>query len=193
MRQQRALAAALMFFSLSLPLPAQCRFAKSDSAQSLTYRFDPEPQGDAQVLHVILEFTAGPDGKAALVVPAQWAGQALHAMTNLRPVSSGARIDERAVVYAAPKSHVVIAYDLKKDWSGPLVHPLQFHPVVTPEYFEFTRSNALVVPKLESSARETVNFDWEKLPRNRTLATSFGAACFRCRQVPESYRTVGRC
>ncbi len=70
----------------------------------------------------------------------------------------------------------MIAYDLKKDWTGPLVNPMQFHPVLMREYFEFTGSNALVALKIKTGTTETANFDWEKLPAGWSLATSFGSS-----------------
>ena len=58
---------------------------------------------------------------------------------------------------------VVIEYDLQKDWNGPFVHPLQFHPIITPDYFEFTGTNALVQLRLDDSALETGNFRLAKI------------------------------
>ena len=81
------------------------------------------------------------------------------------------------VVLHGPANHVVVVeYDLQRDSSKPLVNPLQFHPVLTPQYLEFTGSNALVRRVLSDNAAETANFNWQGLPSVWTLATSFGTS-----------------
>jgi hypothetical protein len=87
---------------------------------------------------------------------------------------------ESADVRGPANRSATIAYDLRKDWIGPLVHPGQFHPVLMPEYVEFTGNNALVFPQLKTSADQsatvTAQFDFQQLPASWTLATSFGTA-----------------
>jgi predicted metalloprotease with PDZ domain len=160
---------------------AQCHFSQGGVGREVTYRFRPEVTADGLVMHVGMEFRAGADGRDVLVLPNEYAGEKLHAVTNLRVVSKGARLLEGksadSIVIEARKGRMVeIAYDLKKDWTGPLVAPLQFHAVLLPEYFEFTGSNALVRLKQEEGAEETANFDWTELPTNWALATSFGTS-----------------
>lgn len=181
---------------------AQCRFAKAGNGREVTYRFVPETTADGLVMHVTMEFRAGDTGRETLVLPSSWAGETLRALTNLRVVSKGARlvdgghISER--VLEARRNHPVrIAYDLKKDWTGPLVAPLQFHAVLMPEYFEFTGSNALVRLKLGDGAEETANFDWQRLPGAWVLATSFGvsagthqSAAQRCQTYSGQWKKV---
>jgi predicted metalloprotease with PDZ domain len=177
---------------------AQCRFPQTPNEQTITYRFDPEVTPAGLVLHLTFLFRAGGDGTETLVLPMQWAGETLHAMTNLRVVSKGASLEKGAdadsmIVRARPHRSVVIAYDLEKDWNGPLVNPLQFHPVLMPEYLEFTGSNALVRLKLDDRAIETANFDWQALPTAWALATSFGTSAStadRCQTYTGSWREV---
>jgi predicted metalloprotease with PDZ domain len=147
----------------------------------ITYRFQPEVTPGGLVLHVTLEFQAGASGTETLVLPTHWAGETLHAVANLRGISKGARLEDgqdadTKILHSPAHRPVVIGYDLKKDWTGPLVNPIQFHPVLMPEYVEFTGSNALVAPRLDNGARVTANFDWQKLPAAWSLATSFGAS-----------------
>jgi predicted metalloprotease with PDZ domain len=177
---------------------AQCRFPVTPHEPTITYRFHPEVTPAGLVLHVRFSFRTSADGTQTLVLPTQWAGEALHAVTNLRAVSRGASLEKGAdadtrIVRAAPHRSVVIAYDLQKDWNGPLVSPLQFHPVLMPEYVEFTGSNALVRPELDDRATETANFDWQALPTTWVLATSFGtsaSAADRCQTYTGSWRDV---
>jgi predicted metalloprotease with PDZ domain len=150
------------------------------------------------VLHVTMEFKAGDDGTRTLQLPLQWAGESLHSMTNFHVVSKDASIrgadgSDLKVVHARPNHFVVIQYDLKKDWEGPLRYPMQFHPVLMPTYFEFTGSNALVALRLDDSARETANFDWQGLPRSWALATSFGdttSTSGRCQSYTGTWREI---
>ena len=160
---------------------AQCHFPVVGKTRAITYRFQPEVTPVGLVLHVTLAFRAGANGTETLVLPTRWAGETLHAMTNLRAVSTDASLDDgpdadTKLLHAPAHRSVLIAYDLKKDWTGPLVNPMQFHPVLMPEYFEFTGSNALVRLRLPDEARETANFEWQKLPAGWALATSFGTS-----------------
>jgi predicted metalloprotease with PDZ domain len=127
-----------------------------------------------------LEFVEGPTGSDTLELPAEWAGQTLHSFSVLRVTSEGASLDggsgsAEQTVHAAPGTPVRIAYNLTKDWTGPFRHPLQFHPILTPDYLEFTGSNALVRLKLADTEAEIANFDWTQLPPSWSLATSFGS------------------
>jgi predicted metalloprotease with PDZ domain len=170
--------------SLLLAVPsvarAQCRFPDGSTGRALTYRFQPDVKPDGLVLHVTVEFQAGSTGMDALTVPTHWAGETLQALTNLRTVTTGASIEDgpdasTRLVRANANQPVQLSYDLKKDWNGPLVNPKQFHPVLMPEYLEFTGSNALVRPQRDDGANTTANFDWTLLPRAWVVATSFGA------------------
>jgi predicted metalloprotease with PDZ domain len=177
---------------------AQCRFPATAHEQSITYRFHPEATPAGLVLHVRFSFRSSANGAQTLILPTQWAGETLHTTTNLRAVSKGASLEKGAdadsmVIRAPPHRSVVIAYDLEKDWNGPLVHPFQFHPVLMREYVEFTGSNALVRLKLDDRAIETANFDWQALPAAWVLATSFGttsSAADRCQTYTGSWRDV---
>jgi hypothetical protein len=130
---------------------------------------------DATVLHVTLEFKGGPQGTDEIEVPEEWAGEKLHGITNLRALSKGTAIAGSTIRYRRNKP-VILTYDIVKDWTGPFNHPLQFRGVVLPEYIELTGDNALVHPKLQDHSPVTVNFDWQKIPRNWILATSFGTS-----------------
>jgi hypothetical protein len=163
------------------PAHAQCRFQDSGKASTLTYRFLPEarPDGSA-VLHVTLQLSADSTGQRDLVIPTRWAGEDLSGVSNLHAKSPGSAVEigaesKTATVRGRPNQSLVIGYDLKRDWTGPLVNPFQFHAVVMPDYVEFTGSNALVRPSFADGSDITVHFDWQNLPASWTLATSFGA------------------
>jgi predicted metalloprotease with PDZ domain len=131
------------------------------------------------VLHVALEFQMGPKGVEKISLPPQYAGETLHAVTNLRVISDGIVLADTSEGVKQLRGDagrpVILAYDLKKDWVWPLINPKQFHPVLMPEYFEFNGDNALVLPVIDGGQAVTANFDWQKLPSSWAVATSFGA------------------
>ena len=175
-----------------MPLP---HFKRS---RQVTYRFDPDVKPDGTTLHVSLEFLEGSTGAETLSLPTQWAGETLHAMSSLRVTSPGATLDGEAaaadrIVHAAPGAPVRVEYDLTKDWTGPFKHPLQFHPIITPQYLEFTGNNALVRLVLPDQEIETAGFDWSRLPLSWALATSFGSTSLpaeRCQTHTGTWQSI---
>lgn len=161
-------------------LAAQCRFHSQGSNRHVTYTFAPDLTADALELHVSLDFIEGQTGSETVKVPTQWAGETLRSINDLEVASPGGAMDgspgsAERVVRAKPGTPVRLTYTLAKDWAGAFRHPLQFHPVLTARYFEFTGSNALVRLKEGDQEAETVNFDWTQLPPTWSLATSFGS------------------
>ena len=71
---------------------AQCRFPVTAHEPAITYRFHPEATPAGLVLHVTFSFRTSADGTETLVLPTHWAGETLHAVTNLRAVSRGASL-----------------------------------------------------------------------------------------------------
>ncbi len=180
-RSARFFSGVLLFSGLSGVVHAQCRFGEPHANPAVTYRFVPDIAEGALVLHVQLEFRVGASGSEALQLPDHWAGETLHAVSNLRVLSKGAELADgpdadTKIVKARAHRAVVIGYDLKKDFDRPLRHPMQFHAVLMPGYFEFTGSNALVQVQRPRDTEEMTNFDWQKLPADWALATSFGDA-----------------
>jgi predicted metalloprotease with PDZ domain len=183
-RPLMALIVGWFLVSYAVDARGECRFGESHAPATWTYRFQAESGPEGLVLHVTAQFALGSNGSLTLQLPAHWAGETLHGMTNLRVVSAGAHLDvnatgESAILRSERNGQAAISYDLKKDWTGLLVHPLQFHAVLMPDYFEITGNNALVFPQLDTAAQKaaltTAQFDFEHLPSSWTLATSFGA------------------
>jgi predicted metalloprotease with PDZ domain len=171
---------------------AQCHFPPHGVGGLLTYTFHASVTPASTVLHITLEFKGGTKGVEGIEVPTEWAGETLHGIVNLRALSKGTVVAGSVVRY--PRNHpVVLAYDIVKDWTGPFNHPLQFHGVVMPEYVEINGDNALIHPKLEDTAPVTVNFDWQKIPDNWVLTTSFGTSSGpddRCQSYSGAWRDV---
>jgi predicted metalloprotease with PDZ domain len=171
---------ALPLFASGLPLFAQCTFPTPTSANILSYSFEPILKDDKPGLRVTLEFGGGPAGKAMLELPSEWAGQqhAEKSITELRALSAGTTLTDKSPIEkellfpaGAP---VRISYVLVKDWSGPLNSGTRFRVDLSPEYFHIIGVTSLVHPQLDDSAIVDVHFDWQKLPAEWSLATSFG-------------------
>lgn len=175
----RALVISLLLSSFTPSIHAQCKFPSAQGARALTFSFVPENTNSSAVLHVTFRFHGNSTGSESIVIPVGWAGEKLHAVSNLRALSEATTIEDtsdagRKIVRYPVNADVTLAYDLSKDWQGGLHHPYQFHPVVMPEYFEINGQNSLVFPKTDSMASITANFDFHALPNDWALATSFG-------------------
>ena len=177
---------------------AQCRFSHTKREGTVTYRFTPLPEATGLKLHLTVGFVMPSTGLQNLALPGEWAGEKLHSLSHLQATSRGAFLDSPSVsgnvVLHGPANHfVVVEYDLQRDWADPLVNPLQFHPILMPEYMEFTGSNALIRRVLSDDAEETADFDWQDLPTTWTLATSFGTsatATSRCQTFKGPWNRV---
>lgn len=152
---------------------AQCRFRSAASPASITYRFSSEKTHDGMLLKIQMTFPLLAGESTQVNIPSA-------SISDLHPDTAGTTIKDGArgtkTVSSATSGPVTLSYLLRNDWTGPLVHPKEFHPVVLPEYFEITGDKALVWLKKYSDARVTTNFDWEQLPPIWALATSFGVA-----------------
>src|SRR5690348_14622770 len=87
MRVSWFLVLAVLF--TAIPARAQCRFSPAGAGRTVTYRFLPEATSSDFFLHIVLEFQVGPKGVEEIALPLQWAGETLHAVTNLRVISDG--------------------------------------------------------------------------------------------------------
>jgi hypothetical protein len=101
----------------------ECRFADSHAHATWTYRFQAESGADGLVLRFTARFPLGPSGVLSLQLPAHWAGEKLHSMTNLRTGTDGPRLEVdptggSGVLRGEPNGSATITYDLTKDWNG---------------------------------------------------------------------------
>jgi predicted metalloprotease with PDZ domain len=162
----------------AVPCAAQCTFSQRSTGRVLTYIFEPTFTAESNALHVTLKFQGNSEGTEEIEIPAHWAGETLHGMTNLRALSSETILadsaEDRKTLRYPPNQQVILSYDLVKDWAGPFKHPLQFHAVIMPEYIEINGENAFIYPKMDRGTPVTINFDWQKIPAAWALATSFG-------------------
>ncbi|MES2377056.1 MAG: hypothetical protein V4553_10780 [Bacteroidota bacterium] len=180
---------------------AQCNFVPAEDGRLLTYHFIPECSEKLTTLHITLEFAGSKTGKDTVELPEHWGdGTAIHAMTNLRTLDRGTTLSDgptsgSKIVSHSPNAIITLSYDLCKDWTGPFGNPLQFHPVVMPQYFEINGSNGLLHPKLDGQDPVIVHFNFQKLPATWALATSFGTSTDsgdRCQSYSGKWRAVDR-
>lgn len=171
---------ALFFCLSSTAVLAQCNFGPPSSQRELNYSFEPVVAQDKLSLRVTLEFQSARSGKTTLILPSEWAGQkdAYKSVLELAAISEGTTIKEtrepaKREVQSPPNSTVRIAYLLVKDWNGPLDTDTRFRADLSPEYFHIIGITSLVHPRLHYFKQIEVHFDWSKLPKEWSLATSF--------------------
>lgn len=152
---------------------AQCRFKGAASAESVIYRFSPETTHDGMLLKIQVTFRLFAGESTELSIPSPFISD-IHLDTSTATIKDGLRGTK--TLSSTISGPVSLSYVLHNGWTGPLVHPHQFQPVVLPEYIEITGDKALVSLRKYRDTRVTVYFDWEQLPPTWTLATSFGIA-----------------
>jgi hypothetical protein len=171
---------ALPLLASGLPLFGQCTFPTPTSANVLSYSFEPLLEDGKLGLRVTLEFSGGPAGNATLELPSEWAGQqhAEKSITELKALSVDTALTDKSPTEKElrfpPGASLRIAYVLVKDWNGALNSGTRFRADLSPDYFHIVGVTSLVHPQLDDSAIVDVHFDWQKLPREWSLATSFG-------------------
>lgn len=131
-------------------------------------------------MRITLLFRGASNGRARLKLPSDWAGQ-LHAeksVTELQVLSPATTIEDlpspaQKELHFPPNSIVRVSYVLVKDWNGPLDSGTRFRADLSPQYFHMLGPTALVHPALDDFQVVDVNFDWQHLPADWSLATSF--------------------
>ena len=171
---------------------AQCRFANQNSEPTLTYRFESTAELASSALTVTLEFKGNAAGQEEIELPSHWDGQAIRTLSSGTTVSTG-ELPKSVEVRFPPDHEVTLSYRLANNWTGPFHSPLQFHPVVMPTYFEINGGNGLIHPKVDKDIPVTVNLDWQQIPANWTVVTSFGATSNgtgRCQTYSGKFKAI---
>src|SRR5260221_14431818 len=91
-----ALVSGCLIVFCAVDARAECRFANSRAGATWTYRFRAESGPDGLVLYVTAQFPLGSNGAVSLQLPARWAGETLHAMTDLRAASADDQLEGSA-------------------------------------------------------------------------------------------------
>lgn len=164
----------------SLSSFGKCNFPASESANLITYSFEPLFATDSMALRITFAFKGGPGGEAKLELPSEWAGQqhVENSITQLKALSDDTTLDDTAApsekeLRFPPDSTVRLSYVLVKDWDGPLNSGTRFRSDLSPGYFHIVGVTSLVHPAIDRLRVMDVHFDWQKLPAEWSLATSF--------------------
>ena len=181
------LISAIAFFAVPA-LKAQCPEKPAHNHSTLAYSFVPNIDGDDTTMHITLTITQSKSNPFDLRMPEPSGKEFVSSWLNLKAISLGTTISpgespQYRSVHFKPGTPVVVSYDLQRNFTGKFVYPLQFHAVLYPTYFEWFASVALARPKMNPDDLLTTYYDWTALPRDWSLATSFGAgmdAASRC-------------
>ena len=161
---------------------AECQSKDTISNNAVTYRFSSDETPLGRRFTITMSFRVEAGVPTTVEVPSEFIGE-------LRIVSPRGHLKRdttsgEVTVSASRSSVVTLAYTLRNGWSGPLVHPHEFQPVILPQYAEVTGDKTLLWRKRDQDAQVTVNFDWQDLPPTWAVATSFGVAYPMAAQVP---------
>jgi predicted metalloprotease with PDZ domain len=155
--------------------------AAAEKPLILSYTFAPHFRTSGPSLHIVVTFQGSETGSSRLELPTTWAGQRdlFNAIRNLKSEDSATVIkpgesDGVRILQYPPKSKIRISYDLVDDWTGPLRHPKEFRVVVQNTHAIFNGQNGLIHPEIGQMDSVETTFRWRKLPRNWTVASSFG-------------------
>lgn len=181
----RTLLAGISIISLPASFPSSCAAQCSDTFPHdrpiISYSFEPRLEGAAIALHVKLKISGYAPGQFELAIPRPGKLSKRDPVVGLEALSDNLHLSNgenayRKVVTFRTGEPLELAYDVIKDWDGPLVNHRQFEPVIFSEYFEFTGANALVHPELRADSPVSVSFDWTALPSTWAIASSFGTS-----------------
>ena len=153
---------------------AECRFTEPISDNAVTYRVLSKGTTSGLLFRIAMSFRVEAGLPMKLEVPSDLIDELRMESPKAdlkRDPSSG-----ELTVSTAKSTVATLSYTLRNGWSGPLVHPHEFQPVILPQYAEITGDKALVWRKRDQDAQVTVHFDWQGLPPTWAVATSFGVA-----------------
>jgi predicted metalloprotease with PDZ domain len=172
---------------------AQCRFTPPAATNVLNYSFEPMVAQDKMSLRITLEFKGGRSGRTTLILPSEWAGEkhtekSVSELATVSPETAlkDTRSPAKKELRFPPNDPVRISYVLVKDWSGPLNSATRFRADLSPEYFHIIGITSLLHPELDPFKPVEAHFDWSKLPKDWSLATSF-ATDERCQSFHGSW------
>lgn len=115
---------------------------------------------DSNSLTITVAFTGNRTGATLLHLPNEWAGQQMlyKAISLLQATSKDTKVDETAKpfeywIHHRAGARVVLTYNLRKDWDGPLRYPLYFRPVIERNFFYFEGYSGLAYPDMVDSVK----------------------------------------
>lgn len=179
MRSYTALAIKIFVSAIAFAAAVAAMPAVSNEKR-LDYSIEPAGSGSA-AYRITVTFKGDDDGSTEIELPNEWGGQAelYKAITDVRVVSNGATISDRSAPHIKAISHrpgakIALQYTLTQDFTGPLKNDVRYRPVVQNDHIHWIGYTLWVRPKWNDEDKITVTFDWRGLPKEWTLADSYG-------------------
>ena len=145
------------------------------------YVLTPKTDGDKPYVHVDLYFQNGADGQTEIHLPNEWAGtkELFRGIKNLT-VSTGTLTktqenkEHRKLLQAKPLAQIKLSYDLENMVNGPLNSESHYYPYITKNLALILGENGLVRPLTSSDDQISVKVEFEKVPSDFKIISSFG-------------------
>ncbi len=175
----------ILLYFISLPILLVVLLNSNASAQrELKYTLNPIFEADLLRFRVDLYCKGETTGTTTLVLPNRWGGQPnlYKSIQNLQVVSRDAKLTDTAepnikIITHRPNQILHIQYDLAQDFPGlPQGASRDYYrPILQKDYFHWIGHGAWIHPQWNENETVRVSLEWKNLPKDWTLANSFGA------------------
>jgi len=143
----------------------------------LNYTFQ---RKDSNSLTITVSFQGNESGQTIIMLPDHWANQndLYNAISNLKSLSRNTTVKpterlEQFLISYKPKAKVVLQYNLRKDWTGPLQYPLYFRPVIEDSFFYFEGFSGLVYPQIDDNEKIECQLRFKGFSKNDFIGNSY--------------------
>lgn len=186
----------LLFSASAIALATAAGFA-SGSENQLDYRIE-RLAGQTALYRISVTFKGDADGKTEIELPNEWGGQKelYKAINDLRISTAGASLTDTGspnlrTISHRPGEELTIEYIIAQDFSGPLKNNIRYRPVVETSHLHWIGHTVWVRPRWNDSDKIDVTFSWHGLPKDWTLADSYGTSG-RTRQANIAFDKLGQ-
>lgn len=153
----------------------------------LNYTLNSVFNGDVLKFRVDLKFKSDAQRMTKLMLPSAWDGQEqlYNSIKNLRIVSSDTQITDTAEPNIKSITHnanqtLHIQYEVVQDWAGSEVKDGLFNRAILQKNYFYLIGNAFLIhPLWDDEQQISVQLQWENIPKDWTLANSFGMSKHR--------------
>jgi predicted metalloprotease with PDZ domain len=159
----------------------ECNLSVSDGeTQSLNYQISYNANPECHLL-VQLQFEGYSSGKTRMIIPHEWAWQDSYekGIKNLKLLSPDGQLTlaDNGIDYEI--SHpagqtIIIQYEVKPYWEGPINREVYYRPIIKPGYFHFIGHGVFVYPDWNPSVTRQIRVEWKGIPDDWQMANSFG-------------------
>lgn len=174
------IASVRRIFVSVIVLAAVAAATLGNGEKRLDYRIE-RLSGDRAAYKISVSFIGDADGSTEIELPNEWGGQTelYKAITEVRIVSKEATISDSSsphikTITHRPGEKITLEYTLKQDFTGPLRNDFRYRPVFQNDHVHWIGYTVWVRPKWNDADDINVTFDWRGLPKEWTLADSYG-------------------